>query len=182
MNKSLTIALFAVVVLAQLFIPAREVWQNQDLIDHSKTYKFRLRPVDPIDPLRGRYVRLDFADRVYKFSEPTNLKNGTRIFVVLKEDKDGFAIPDTVLTKAPSNKPFVIAPMSRRILNAKKININYPFERFYMDENKAQNAEEIIRRMGDSTEVWAEVAISPDGYGLLKDVLVNGKPIQDVVE
>ncbi len=182
MSRQVTLALFAVVVIAQLFIPMREVWKSQELIEQSDTYKFRLRPVDPIDPLRGRYVRLDFADRVYKFGEPTSWDSGTDIYVVLKTDEDGFAVPDTVLSEIPGNGPFVIAKMSRRLLNARKITINYPFERFYMDEDKAQNAEMILRSMSDSTVVYAEVAIAPDGQGLLKDVLVNGIPIQDVVE
>jgi len=182
MNKQLTIVLFAIVVVAQLFIPAREVWQSEDLIDRAQTFKFRLQPVDPIDPLRGRYVRLDFADRTYKFDEPVDWESGIDIFVVLKEDSEGFAIPDTVLLERPDQQPFVIAQMSRRILSKKKITIKYPFERFYMDEDKAQEAEKILGDLNDSIQVYATVAISSDGEGLLKDVLVDGTPIQEVLE
>ena len=63
-----------------------------------------------------------------------------------------------------------------------KVRIGYPFERYYVNENIAEDAEKLIRKvLRDSSQTsYAEVKIL-DGYHSLIDVKVNGKSLNQLI-
>ncbi len=50
--------LFAVMCLAQWIVPGKMVYDSENTIAEGTLYKFKTAPVDPSDPLRGKYVTL----------------------------------------------------------------------------------------------------------------------------
>jgi hypothetical protein len=66
---------------------------------------------------------------------------------------------------------------------SRKVFIEYPFDRFYMEESKAFDAERLYSEtQGDSTKKTYAVVNVRNGNAVLMDVHINGVPIRDVVK
>ena len=93
------LAIFAVVALAQLSVPAWAIWERSQTLNRGRLWKFRTEPVDPVDAVRGRYVVLGFvADQV---PSTERLPDGSRAYAILKEGMDGFAVVERLTTVNP---------------------------------------------------------------------------------
>jgi len=182
-NKKILLILFGIVCLVQIALPLRTVFEKQELLNEGDTYRFRLQPVDPVDPFRGRYIILRFADRTYKHpkGEKSTLVKGEEIFVELELDDQEFAVPKAIHKSTPEGV-YIKAKVDRNNIWKTKTFIEYPFERYYMQEDKAERAEQITRSIrSDSIEAYAEVVIS-NGEGVLKDVKIGEKSLSDIIE
>jgi len=61
--------------------------------------------------------------------------------------------------------------------------INFPFNRYYMEESKAKPAEDFIRESArDSLLSTYAIVMIKDGNAVLKDVMVDGVPIRELVK
>ncbi|MBK6341440.1 MAG: GDYXXLXY domain-containing protein [Flavobacteriales bacterium] len=52
--------LFLGIALAQLAVPAWMIAGRERVLSQGEVFKFKTAPIDPRDPFRGEYVRLDF--------------------------------------------------------------------------------------------------------------------------
>jgi len=52
-SRNKQILIFALVALAQLYVPAKMVWNQESILEEGTEYKFKTAPVDPNDPFRG---------------------------------------------------------------------------------------------------------------------------------
>lgn len=193
-NKSIYLILFIVVVIAQWLIPIQMINSQEDTLSTGKILKFKTEPVDPYDAFRGKYISLRFKENSAKTTKETkNLNFGDEIFVTFA-DSSGYALVDAVSVEEPKNNQIYVKAKvdyvdnNIFILNSKvkqpglSIHINYPFERYYMNEAKAPKAETAYRENNQSTKdnVYAEVAVK-NGVGIIKDVIIEGVPIKDYV-
>ena len=97
--KKPSLLIFILVALAQLGVPAMLAWGRIQTLTHGRVWKFRTAPVDPEDAIRGRYVALRFAAESFSAPEKPESEQipaGATVYVVLKEDADGFAQVDHV--------------------------------------------------------------------------------------
>ena len=60
LNKRYLFAGFILVALLQLFVPANMIWQEEGTIQEGTEFHFKVAPVDPNDPFRGKYISLAF--------------------------------------------------------------------------------------------------------------------------
>ena len=61
--------------------------------------------------------------------------------------------------------------------------IEYTFDRFYMEETKAQAAEDMYREsIVDSSQVAYALVNIRNGEAVIRDVLINGTSISDLVK
>ncbi len=181
MNKrKLLPAAFIVVVLVQLYIPAKMIFDRENILSSGREFKFRAAPVDPNDPFRGKYIVLNFMNNTIDIQGLDEWKMNESIYVILSTDEDGFAGIKSISKEKPSgNQGFVKAKVGNLMFNdEKKLTIEYPFDRFYMEETKAPRAEtEYNKASRDSTRTtWALVSIK-DGEAVLKDVMIDGVSI-----
>ncbi len=173
---------FIVVALVQIFVPLQMIWQQEDVLETGKVYKFKTRPIDPTDPFRGKYITLDYEMNSFVLADTTYI-HGDEIRVYIQKDSQGFA-KITTISKEPleAGEDYVIAKVTS---NSKEvINFELPFNRFYMEETKAYDAEKAYRDVNrDSLKnnVYALVHIK-EGRSVLKDVIIDGMPIQEYVE
>jgi uncharacterized membrane-anchored protein len=193
-NKSIYLILFIAVVIAQWLIPIVMISHQEDTLSTGKIFKFKTEPVDPYDAFRGKYISLRFKEDRAKINKETKKLNyGDAIFVTFI-DSSGYALVDAVLVREPKDTQiYVKAKVSyvdnSILLNSKvkqprfSIHINYPFERYYMNETKAPMAETAYRENNQQTKdnVYAQVAIK-NGVGIVKDVIIDGVPIKDYVK
>ena len=176
-KRKLTIAAFILVALAQLYVPAAMIFEREDILSNGKEFRFKVAPVDPNDPFRGKYITLNYQNNSIEVLAKEDWVMDETVYVVLGEDPDGFAQIKSVSREKPAGEQdFVTAKVDNLIFNDTwEIVIGYPFVRFYMEESKAPRAEiEYNNALRDSTRVtWALVSIK-NGEAVLKDVIIDG--------
>lgn len=181
MNKRTACILFALLCLAQWVVPGKMIWDKEKIIENGREYQFLARPVDPNDPMRGKYVVLSFDPRTF-ITEGHGLKVGDPVYITLYEDSDGVSHPlDLKLERPDEYADFFEAKV--KDLNGAEVEIAYPFDRFYMEESKAPRAEAVfLESFSDpSLETLAIVHIL-QGEAVLKDVQIGGVSLAKLAE
>lgn len=184
MNKTVILSAFIVLVLAQLFVPSKMIWDREDILETGKEYKFKTAPVDPTDPFRGKYITLRYQENTVEVEDISEWERGEPVYAYLSTDSAGFAKIDSVSkTKFEGNPNFLktkIRFISRR---SNQLTLDFPFNRFYMEEFKAYDAELSYResQLDSSKQTYALVRIK-NGEAVLQDVLIDGVPIKEIVE
>lgn len=187
--KKILLIVFAVMMIAQWAVPAKMIWQKESILRSGKIFNFRTEPIDPSHPFKGRYVVLN-----YEASNYTTVKldssiedYGQDVYVLLEKDKDGFAkVKQLTKTKPNGTVDYVKAGVyyiNRLESDTVTVQINFPFTEFYMDEFKAPKAESIYRESTiDSTQKTYAVVSILNGDAVVKDVMINDKPIRQVIK
>ena len=184
-RKTLILLLFVLVAMLQLFVPAKMILNREDVINTGKEFKFRTEPVDPSDPFRGKYINLRFADNAFEVENEKEWADNETVYVILIADSEGYAKIFSVSKDAPKDtQDYLKAKVSYTTLNGQnKIFIDYPFDRYYMEESKAYKAERVHAKAQSNTNqiTYALVSVK-DGESVLKDVLIDGKSIREIVK
>ena len=176
---------FIVVALAQWIIPVNMIRGGEEVLAKGEAWKFETEPVDPSNPFKGKYVVLNFKQNSFTDRIKRHLEYGQEIFVILNKDKNGFAGIESISTTQPSSiTNYVKATVSYLNQNndSTTVNINYPFEEFYMDEYKAPKAETAYREANRDTSIitYARVKIWK-GEAVTEDVIIDGKSIWETI-
>ncbi len=182
-NKSVIWLLFALMAIAQLAIPALMIKGQEDTLSTGTAYRFKTRPVDPYDLMRGKYITLRFDETWAKSTSAW--KTGDIVFITLSEDKLGFARLEEAFHQRPASETdyLEISLDGYHFEERDSIYVSLPFNRYYMEESKAQAAEDLYRESARSEEVEAYALVMvKDGKAVLKDVMLDGIPIKQAVE
>lgn len=183
-NKILLPA-FIVVALAQLYVPAKMIFDREDVLKTGVEYKFKTAPVDPNDPFRGKYITLSFEENTVKVQNEADWTWNETIYLTLSTDDEGFAKIESASKQKPAERTdFLEAKISHVSTNkANELMVEYPFDRFYMEESKAYDAEQTYResQRDPSQTTYASVFIR-NGEAVLKDVLIDGISIREIVK
>jgi len=175
------IAIFA----AQLFVAGSMILQNEFTISEGEIYKFRIAPIDPNDPFRGKYITLNFDITMVDLPQGKDWKRGQQIFALLSNDLKGFAKIESVQDTRPSSDLDFISIYVSATMEAngqKKVFIDLPFDRFYLPERKAPAAEEIYRSSTQDPEILTYASVSvKEGQAVVTDVLIGDKSITELI-
>ncbi len=180
-SKKVLISVFILVALAQLFAPAKMILDRENVLNTGKEYKFKTAPIDPSDPFRGKYIRLNFDDNTIEVQNEEDWVARENIYVLLTTDSSGFAkIKSVSKDEKIYSQDFLKAKVSQ--VNGNILSIEYPFNRYYMEESKAYDAETEYResRIDRNIVTYALVSIK-EGEFVLKDVLIDGVSIREIV-
>lgn len=176
--------LFIAVAVAQLFVPAQMIFNQESIITNGTAYKFKTQPVDPSDPYRGKYINLNYEQNSF-ITTDTVWDRKDKVYVYLETDSLGFAKVNAVSkTLVNLDKDFFIAEVVWYNKKDQKLNFNLPFNRYYMEETKAYDAEVAVRnsqRDSIKNNTYALVYIK-NGEAVLSDVVINGISIKEYVE
>lgn len=185
MNKKLILPAFVIMILVQLYVPAKMIFDAEQVWTDGKEFKFKTAPIDPADPFRGKYIRLTFDETSVQVSPDEEWYQGEPLFVNLTTDNAGFAKIGSVSKEAPGDSEDFIKATIRYVTGTDSItnlSIEYPFDRFYMEESKAYDAEQIYNESAlDTNQVTYALVSVKKGQAVVKDVLVNGVPIREAV-
>ncbi|WP_372746450.1 GDYXXLXY domain-containing protein [Lutibacter sp.] len=184
-NKTLLISLFIVVAFMQLFVPAKMILTQESILKTGTAFKFKTTPIDPSDPFRGKYIDLNFEENKFKIQNKKDWVLNEDIYVLIENNNQGFAVIKDVVKEKPSSEINFIKAKVQYIQSyktIKNITIEYPFQRFYMEESKAKEAENLHREAlkNEYTTTYALVYLK-NGEAVLKNVFINNTPIQDAV-
>lgn len=180
-TKYLIIA-FAITALLQAAVPLKMIYDSEMTEKHGAEYRFRTTPVDPTDPFRGKYITLDFEAEAVNTQDTTWVRN-EKIYASLGKDSLGFATITNVSREKPTDNSDYIATKVGYYYG-RDLHIDLPFDRFYMEEGKAYEAETAYREYNLAAvkfmPAYAIVAVK-DGNSVLKNVIIDGIPIKEYV-
>ena len=177
-----------------LFHPVRTILRFSFPASKGVVVRFRVTAYDPYDPMRGRYVRLNLNDferniRLPKKNWKLDFRHQQGIFAVLEPERDATAkIFDLVAERKeiPPGKMFLPVRFlwshqeydskKRKYLNNWTHHIRLPFERFYLNERKAPEADKLLQNRKSKAELI--VIIYPDGIYQVKDLVIDGKSVR----
>ena len=177
-KKKILLVLFILAALVQLYVPAKMILDRENVLATGKEYKFNVEPIDPSDPFRGKYITLRFKDT--RFDNQTGVEwiKGETVYVRFKLDNNGFAIIDTVSEEKPTNTSDYLKTKIRYNRSVK-----FLFDRYYMEESKAYQAEKLYKESRrDTSKVTYALVNIKNGKAVLKNVLINGVPIRELVK
>ena len=180
--KKYILPLFILVALIQLVIPLKMILNEEAVISEGTLFKFKVAPVDPNDPFRGKYIALRYQETIFQVEDGKDWNSNQQVYVILTTDTDGFMKIKDVKKEKPSHTPdYVKAKITYIIGN--QINLAYPFDRYYMEESKAYDAEHIYNNSLRDTikhETYALIYVK-EAKSVLQDVLIDGIPIKEHV-
>jgi uncharacterized membrane-anchored protein len=181
-RKKIIILAFALMVLAQFYVPFSMIWESENILLEGTPYKFRTEPIDPNDPFRGKYIVLGFRDNSCTVNDKTEWMPDETVYVTL-ENKDGYAHLKSLQKEEPQVQDFLKVRVSYQSFDSgtNRVYLNFPFNKYYMEESKAFNAEQIYRekQLDTNLSTYALVYVK-DGVGRLSDVKIGDSSIRDI--
>jgi len=183
MKKTYIYILFSIMVISQIAVAAQIVYQYETTIASANVYKFKTAPVDPNDPFRGKYIVLNFEMNAFN-TEDNDWDYGETAYLYISKNENGYARIDTLSTNLLKNNSNDYVEVTLGSYYNGKIHFDLPFDRYYMEESKAMDAEILYRdsqQRDAAQDVYAVVHIQ-QGISVLTDVVINGMSIKDAVE
>jgi uncharacterized membrane-anchored protein len=199
MSKKAKIIFILASALVTLTVPMYIVFTSEALMEAGAQYeyKFRTAPVDPYDVMRGRYISLNFeTSSTVPFVGKETPGRGTTVYVTVKKDITGYAVFDKAYASPPKGSAWFETTAdyynsweqgnSFGEANTKlpRVSIKVPFDRYYMNEDNAPQAE-YVYSMNTSQEnrviIYALVVIK-DGRQGIKQIYVNDEPLNTYLE
>jgi hypothetical protein len=179
------LAVFAVAAVAQWLLPLSGIWQHERVITRGTLVKIECAAPDPYDPLRGRYLAV--RPEQSTVSEPAGFPHGgglVPVWATLEVGDAGLARIKSVSLE-PVSGPTVIPLTARRwgtINGTDVIGLEWPFDRFYLNERLAPDADKLVADwLRDGKKTVAEIRLL-DGQAVLTDVLFDGVSIRELVK
>jgi uncharacterized membrane-anchored protein len=181
--KAFTIVLFIFMCAAQWLVPGKMIYDSENVVSSGTIFKFKTRPVDPSDPFRGKYITLSFDANSIEV-DSAGWQSADEVFVTFASDSAGFATPDGISRTAPAEAPYLQTYVDYiQSGNPATIEFKIPFDRFYLEESKASEAERAYwEAQRDSTQVAYGVVRIGAGNAVLTDVMINDRSIVDLVK
>ncbi len=182
-SSRIILALFIVVALLQLAVPVSQLWRYEQTLRTGKPYKFRTRPVDPYDAFRGRFVALAFEEHEAPWEGKTTPVHDTTGYAVLGKDANGFAQVLRVTPVAPEGGDY-LRVKTGYCGASNRVSYTYSFDRFYMEERKAPEAERVYRENNrwntTNRNTYAVVRVR-GGVGVIENLFVGDKSINEAI-
>lgn len=152
-TKSKIIALAALFIII-LSIPLYLIISNENHLSNTEfQYKFRrIYPVDPYDPMRGRYITLHLFQTGIPVLDGDSLKRGDEVHVVVDRDSLGWAYFKNAQKSIPDVPNYFTTKVTSFWNDG--VSVQIPFERYYLNEELAPAAEKeynSLVRQRDST-------------------------------
>lgn len=159
------------------------IFSREEVMDEGTEYRFKVAPVDPNDPFRGKYIYLNFEDNAYIVEDESEWYRGEPAYVLFYNDEEGFAKIRSVQKFPPVTESNYLETTIDNVIvdDSTKLYVDYPFTRFYMEESKAFAAEIIYQKsLRDTSQVTCALVSINNGEAVLKDVLINDISIREL--
>lgn len=183
-TRNALLAAFAVLVIAQWAVPAGMILRREASMVRGNEFKLRVRPVDPYDAFRGRYVQLGFDPITVPPPGGVRVVPGQKAYALLKADSAGFVMVEAVTSTAPKDGDYLEVTLRPDAnfggTGSGRAQIVWPFDRYYMEETVAPAAERVYRDQASSTTAYVTVRVL-NGTGVITGLYLDGVPIEQKV-
>lgn len=178
-RRSLIISGLILLACVQIAVAVSVIYQYEITLKKGTAYRFKTAPVDPYDAFRGRYVRLSVDRSVPKPSDAAFYR-GQDVYVTISEGSDGYAGFTGIATTAPPSGDYLKTTVAYSPSRSRKVLIDIPFKRYYMNEDLAPAAERAYARHSrrDKKNAWVVVRVR-NGRAVIEGLYVAGRPISE---
>ncbi len=181
MKIKLSISLFLLLALVQIYIPFSMITKRENVLKHGGQFKFKTAPVDPYDAFRGRYVALRIEEDYVTKQGAQDFDKGRSVYAIIEIDDQGFARFNSVTLSRPIGKAYI--EVKTGYPSGGKIYLDLPFDRYYMEEKSAPAAEAAYRKHSQTGKQDAYIVVRvKDGFAVIEDLYVAGQKIEDLVK
>jgi len=184
--------------LLQLGVVAWMIGGREWVLANGREVKFVTRPADPADPFRGRYVALRFEADTYETDAAPGITEYRPVYAILFVDEEGYASvtglsatqPATDVTYVKADKCWTLFAHTSRALpkdatgepapeekRPVQYRLEFPFDRYYMNEKAAPEAERRYREANRASAAEDEPAMTRDNYLTVR--LLKGRAVAD---
>lgn len=174
MTRMQKLAAFVLLALLQLGVVFYMVWHWEDVAQNGRVVHLAVKPVDPYDLLRGRYIDLNFGE--LKVATDVPFENGEKVYAVFEEENERVKITAVSRTK-PDNQEYVNAKVSYYNSKANTVQVMVPFKRYYMPEELAPLAEKLYNRRAINDGV-ARLRVK-NGDAVIEEIYFGDKTIYE---
>ena len=178
--KSLPLILFAVVSLAQWAAPLSQIFKYERTLTNGTLIRLKCTAPDPYDPLRGRYLAVRPDQDEAPIVKGTKLLEGQYAYATLQAGPDGLTALQEVSAEPPTSGDYVRVTYNWE--SESKANIDWPFDRFYLNEALAPEADKwFAESIRDAKGIIAEVRVH-QGLAVLENLTFDGKSLRDILK
>lgn len=174
-SKKIGFLVFALIVLA---IPIYLMMSSEDILENGNRHKIRLEGRDPFDPFRGKFLRLNFDNRIDCFA----CEEGDEVYVLLKKDADGYSSFSEGVTDKPGHSDYFKATVAKAYPDGAVIKIDN-LSKYFINEDKAKEAEDVLQSYSRQKPEDVYLAIRVlDGEARLEDIFIEETPFLEFLE
>jgi len=188
---------FYLIVALQILFLLAEAAVNQIALSRGPVITLKCVPVDPRSLFLGNYMDLSYdissidLSKIEHDAPAEAFRHNRTVYVGLLPQKPWAVARKLTISPPPPDKEIVYLrgrvtyrsfghePGERVPL---EIGVYYDLERYFIPEKKQKEVEQLqfgqLRRGGRPHEITVEVAIGWKGQGLIRRVLVDGKPLK----
>lgn len=182
MNKKVILFIaFVFAVLIQMVIPFKLIYDKEDVLNNGSEFKFITSNVGSYNSSNNNNIHLDFKDEFKSYDKWNVLETA---YVCIKNNNDGFAYISSISREKPiDTSNYIKVTVSWYNNRNHTVYFKFPFTEFYLKESIADEVKGIYNKSikDSSKKVYALVSIK-NGKGVLKDLLVDGVPILNMLE
>jgi len=203
MKKRLFYAFIFIGIIAQFGALISNIAFHEMVVRKGTVHRFQTAPVDPFDAFRGRYVALNF--KVFQeFSADVEISREKWSYLQIGTNADGFSIIERLSQKNDVTPPYLKVRAWSSMIYADEMEVDsegkkhrvptgkydvyFPhlsFDRYYMPEHIAPQAEEVYRQhqqaTGSDEHTTVAVVRIWKGRAVVEDLEIDGIPIREVL-
>lgn len=182
MKSKLIIIGLVLLFVVQLYVPSSMMLERSEVLQEGELLKLRTAVVDPYDPFKGKYITLRFEENRCIDTVNDWLRDET-VYVSYKLDSLGFDVIDEVSKAIPTSTQRYVKAKVGYIYGDEYVTIDYDFDRYYMNEYKAYDAELTYRdaNRADTLQTYAVVKVK-NGLPVLENVMIDDQPIESYIK
>lgn len=170
---------FATMAAAQWSVPAWMIASQEIALNRGVEYRFQCAPVDPYDLFRGRYVSIQLRENLVSVPEEAEFRFNQRAYASLTVGEEGYARIHMLHEAPPENVDWI--PV--RVLTAYEgqRTIRFPFDRYYMNERLAPEAERAYFEGAAKENVTLALRVYR-GRPVIAGLLIDDQPIEEYLK
>ena len=176
MTNRRRVLIFGLVALVQLAATGSSIALYESTLRTGEPLRFRLAPVDPVDPMRGYYAALRFEESPPRVIPDEDTQVLSSCFAVLAVGDDGFARVTRIVATRPRTGRYVRVELESPGDASMPSRITFPFDRFYADARTAASVERAFFGPAGTREAFAVVRVD-GGRGVIESLVVNGRDV-----
>lgn len=174
---------FGLLCLAQVGVILFQIVTYERTLKEGEVFYLNVLPLDPYDPFRGRYVMLRFeGGNKAPLAKGEMMQVLPKAYAIFEHTENNDSIKEVSFTK-PTRGNFLevtvdalkqkgrLVYKNTKMDPADTVYFALPFDRFYMREELAPQAEKILR-LRSGVQVKAKLRVL-DGKGVIEDLMVG---------
>ena len=167
--KKNKLIIYIVAVFVLFIIPISTVWLKTDALRNGEEFLFKVEAFDPYDMFRGNYLFINFVEQEVKGKYSEEGEYDDWYYATISKDEDGFAYFSDISLERPNERSNYYKTRGYYRDYDQTYRVVTP-TRYYMNENKSLDAEEIYEDNIENTYVKVRVK---DGQMVIVGVYVN---------